>query len=462
MPIVTRLYVPDDFGVAQVLFSITGIIVVVSSLRYELAIVLPEKDEDAINIVALSSIIVFNISIIILILIGLFRSSIARLFDLPELISFIWFVPVIILLGGVYNILQNWSSRRQYFGLIGLSGIYTKITDSSFKLGAGALANPGPFGLIGAQILGSIVGTIVLFNKHRKFALDIFKKNVSFTGIKNNAQKYRRFPIYDSWSGLLNSASSNLPIVLLAFFFSSNIVGYFALSMRVLIYPLDILWNSISKVFYQKAASEKNQYGSTTYVVEAVYKRLFAFGLFPMLCLVILGKDLFEIVFGARWIESGVYIQYLAPWLFLRFISSPLSTILLIEDKQKQLLYFNIASFISRLVVIIVVGYFGDPRTTILFYALTSALLYLLLMFYILILSNVSVNNIIRYITSSVIYCILFLILLFITLSINLKPIVPIIIAIFMGAIYYLLLLKKDSYIKDVINGMIQTKRDNY
>ena len=56
-PVLTRIYTPEEFGIYAIFTSIVIIFSVISNGRYELAIVLPEKDEDAINIFALGLII---------------------------------------------------------------------------------------------------------------------------------------------------------------------------------------------------------------------------------------------------------------------------------------------------------------------------------------------------------------------------------------------------------------------
>jgi len=43
-PLLTRLYTPEDFGLLAVYASLLALIGVISSLRYELAIPLPEDD----------------------------------------------------------------------------------------------------------------------------------------------------------------------------------------------------------------------------------------------------------------------------------------------------------------------------------------------------------------------------------------------------------------------------------
>ena len=62
-PILTRLYTPEDFGLLAVFVAFSTILGSISSGRYELAIMLPENDEDAINIAALC----FLLSIIFII-----------------------------------------------------------------------------------------------------------------------------------------------------------------------------------------------------------------------------------------------------------------------------------------------------------------------------------------------------------------------------------------------------------
>ena len=59
-PILTRIYTPEDFGMFALYMSVASILSVVATGRYELAIMLPKKDEDAVNIVALSIIISFS------------------------------------------------------------------------------------------------------------------------------------------------------------------------------------------------------------------------------------------------------------------------------------------------------------------------------------------------------------------------------------------------------------------
>jgi O-antigen/teichoic acid export membrane protein len=51
-------------------------------------------------------------------------------------------------------------------------------------------------------------------------------------------KRYRKFPLLDSWSSLLNAISWQLPTFILSAFFSAKVVGYYALGMNVLQLPM--------------------------------------------------------------------------------------------------------------------------------------------------------------------------------------------------------------------------------
>src|SRR3989338_313751 len=59
MPVLTRIYMPDDFGMLSIFVSVYAFLLVLSCGRYELAIVLPRADRDAGDVLNLSVRILF-------------------------------------------------------------------------------------------------------------------------------------------------------------------------------------------------------------------------------------------------------------------------------------------------------------------------------------------------------------------------------------------------------------------
>lgn len=54
LPVLTRLYSPEDFSLLAVYVAILGILTVVACLRFEIAIPLPEQDEEGAHLLVLA------------------------------------------------------------------------------------------------------------------------------------------------------------------------------------------------------------------------------------------------------------------------------------------------------------------------------------------------------------------------------------------------------------------------
>ena len=60
------------------------------------------------------------------------------------------------------------------------------------------------------------------------------------------------------------------------------------------------------------------------------------------------GKYIFGFVFGDNWATAGLYAQILAPWMYSKFILSPISVVPIIVNKIKV---FFVYSLILNLII---------------------------------------------------------------------------------------------------------------
>ncbi|MEA3314866.1 MAG: oligosaccharide flippase family protein, partial [Campylobacterota bacterium] len=114
-PILTRIYTPEDFGVFALFIAITAIFGSIANGRYELAIMLPKKDEDAINIFALGFIITSIISLALLVLVVLFNDYFTKLLNNDEISVWLYFVPIAVFFTGLWNILNYFNNRKKQY-----------------------------------------------------------------------------------------------------------------------------------------------------------------------------------------------------------------------------------------------------------------------------------------------------------------------------------------------------------
>ncbi len=377
-PLLTRLYGPEAFGVAALFASIAGIIGVVVCLRYELSIVLPESDEEAANLFASSLVIAFLMSLLMVPAVWLGGPWIVRLLNAPELGPYLWLLPPVVFFGGLslgHPGLNYWATRFRHFGRLSMTQVINSLLTTGAQLGVGYAGYATAGGLIGSSAAGSIVSTLVLAVRTWRDDWRLLRQSVHWRGMLAGLKRHYKFPFYGTGSGLMNSVSWQLPAFLLSAFFSPEVAGYYALGTRLLRLPMNLVGNSIAQVFLQRVSRARAE-GTLATVVESTFRRLVTLGLFPFLLLTIIGRDLFVVAFGERWAEAGVYTQILSVWTFFWFVSSPLSALLVVLERQEIGLAFDTAILATRLVSLIIGGLMQSPRVGLFLFAASGVLTY--------------------------------------------------------------------------------------
>ena len=391
-PLLTRLYSPDDFGIVALYSAILGILSVVANWRYESAIVLPDNDKDALVLLHISLIIAVLMSAVVLLFVAFFREVAATILRVPEMEGWLWALPLSLLSVGIFQPLNYWCIRRKQFSRLSLRTVTQSSVTVVTQVGAGTSIHPGVGGLIGGAILGQIVAAGTL-------AWQIFRDEGSFitakmsgSDLKRILRRYKRFPLFDSWSILLNTGSTMMPALLLGYFFQPAVVGYYSLGHRVLTMPMNIVGGAVAQVFFPRA-TEANRNGELADQTLKMFRKLLEIGLVPILLITLVAPDLFVIVFGTQWLIAGEYIRWIALWLLFVFISSPLSVLYLILEKQREGLVVNVVMFSSRLVALIIGGFSGDALFAIKLFGSTGAILWLFNCTYIIHMAGASIKK---------------------------------------------------------------------
>jgi lipopolysaccharide exporter len=374
-PILTRLYAPAAFGDLALFSAITGIVGVVVCLRYELAIMLPKTDEEAANVLGVSLSFALLVSSLMAVAVWLGGTPLLSLLNAEALAPYLWMAPVTVLFGGLFAGLSYWNSRAKQFGRLSVALVTDAFVTTVTSLTAGVTSHATSGAMIGATVGGQATATAALGGQIWRDDRKLFVRSIRWQDMLAASKRYRKFPLYNTWAALLNTLSWRLPAFLLAAFFSTTVVGYYALGFRILQLPMSLIGSAISQVFYPRAAEAKVQ-GTLASLVEEVFRRLVIIGMFPMLILTIIGQDVFMVVFGPSWAEAGVYTQILAIWAFFWFISSPMSILFSVLEKQELSLRFNIVLFATRFGSLWLGGYLGNARLAILLFAATGILLY--------------------------------------------------------------------------------------
>lgn len=376
-PLLTRLYTPEDFGLLAVYAGLLALIGVVSSLRYELAIPLSEDDQEAAKVAVLSLLLVVFSMLLTAILVLFFGASIAVALSVPQLADFLWLLPVGVLLGGAYTVFHYWAIRNKRFSTIAGTKLRQALATIAIQLVAFKV---GGLALLFGQVAGQSVGTARLGRP--ALAMPAFKQ-VTWSGIVRTARRYRQFPMFTTWAGLLNTGGTQLPPLMFAALFGAGAVGFYALAHRVLTLPMSLVGEAVRNVFFSGAgAAHRNHLLGLQ--VGSLLENLMQVAIPPILILAIAGPELFSYVFGEQWRVAGEFAQWMTPWLFLQFCTGPLTIVFAAVEKQHVGLIMQGQLFSVRVIMILIGAATGDLLTTIILFSLGSAFSYSLFLLMIL------------------------------------------------------------------------------
>ncbi len=384
-PIITRLYEPTDLGILAIYSSILSIFTVIASMRYEIVIPLPEKEDDAVNILGLALGIVFITSLTVGGICLFFGRRIADLVKAPGLRPHLWILPIGVGLIGAYQVFASWAVRKQSFGLIAKTKVNQGIGSVLTQVGLGFLKIK-PLGLLIGQVVGLASGSstiVALFLKQNRRLL----KELSFERMRLIARRYKKFPLVGAPAALLNSFTVNLPAILFAALYGPQVAGWYAITQRAIGVPLNLAGQSIAQVYFGKAAPlARSSSDGFSQLSRSLFLRLLFFGLLIMIPIVLIAPSLFAFIFGSKWAESGSYLPRLAPLFVAQFVSLPFGCTLDILEQQGLFLLREIVRITLIALAFLTMGILGlsarGGMTVLGIAGGTGYLFYILIAFY--------------------------------------------------------------------------------
>ncbi len=384
-PILTRLYSPEDFGVLALFMSLSMILSLLATGRYELSLILPKKDSEAFNLLNLIFIIAIIFSLFLLLAILLFHDFFVGVLKEPNISLWLYFLPLTVFFLGGYTALTFYHTRLKNYKIISTYKVARSFTMASVQTGLFFLRN-GTLALVLGYILAQIIGFLGLLKK-----VFIKNKQLKFNKLKviALAKRYKKFPFMTLPSSLLNKLSSEMPNLLITPLFSSTILGFYSLGYRILTAPSTFIGVSISQVFMQSATEEMHKTGKSSRVFISTLKKLLVIGIPFFLVLYFTAEPVFGFVFGKEWTIAGTYAKILTPFLFTRFVASPLSAVLYVFEKHEILIGSQITIFLLSIATFAIGHFFlTNFQNFLLLYSVSLSVYYVMYLFISYLIAN--------------------------------------------------------------------------
>lgn len=331
-PLLSRLFSAEAFGMLSVFTSITVFFAVVSTGRYELALGLPECRTKALSVFRLILTIGFGVSLFYLGLI-LFLKNITHIVDKSGFLTghTSYLAPFYIFLIAFYSGLGYWMQRQKAYKKITIANAVQVLIGSVFSLLFGWFQISE--GLIYSLIIGMFVAIVyVLLGEKGLFSEILQAKNVG--GV---AREFHSFPKYMIFSDLSLTASQQFIPVLFSTLFSTGIVGLYSMANRMIRLPNIVITSAIGNIFRNDAIEEIREKGNCRELFVKTFKKLLFLSIPIYIGVFALSPSLFSWFLGKQWEMAGVFARILSVMLLFEFISTPLSSVFYIREKQKVL-----------------------------------------------------------------------------------------------------------------------------
>ena len=448
IPLITRLYAPEAFGLLALFGSIFAPLEAFTTMGYSTSIMLPKNDDKGATmfVVSLAFAVLAGALTIPLIMFG--QDTIINWLKAPALRSYLWLVPISIFLSGLYMSLRYWNMRNKRFGHIAMAKISRYISNNGLVLGAGFFGHPTVLSLILGGMAGGIASIAILSRRILREHGNLFKRGIRRHAMIVGIKRYRKFPMYLVSTDLVSRFAGQVPIYLLSYYFSQAIIGYYSLGLRLLTMPSNFIGNSIGEVYFQRAAQNKND----NKLLENLFERLVLFGLLPFLLLGLIGEDLFILFFGANWAEAGVYAQILSFSIFIRFITGPANYLMLVFEKQQFTLFLNIINIVIGILSITIGGLLGNVYISFFLLSVFTGLLYAVYGFWFMNLAGLSLSKILSTLCHFLVISSPVLIVVSLAKWVfHLSPLFIIVLSCFGAIIFYSIEIRRDEKIRSIV-----------
>lgn len=369
-PFLTRIYTEEEFGIYTIFLSIVTIFCSFSTGRYDLAIL----ESNTKSVVKHLAVLAFWLSIAISIIAFISLYSIGSLFsefgNIQKIESLIYLVPFAILGTSVLQTINYVLNREKEFTQMAINKTFRTGVGSFTQLGVGTIGISF-YGLAIGKFIGdlfAIVHGTILISKREILSGTQFQ----LSRIKYVSKKYEKYLRINSFHSFINvSTTSSIPLIL-GYFFSESIVGFYGLSFSVCFLPVTLISQAVFQIFSREFSVRIDEGIEVfSYFKSTVFKlALVSFPIFVVL--VFFGDNLFEIIFGENWSTSGRFAQILAPYLFSSFVVSPFAFVALRLNKHAHIFRVELANIILRISSIIIGSIYFNEFIALVFFSISG------------------------------------------------------------------------------------------
>lgn len=350
--VLARIYTDSDFGVLSIIISIGSIGAVLAAGRYDPAIMLPDTDREAKQVVRLA--VTINVIFSVIFLTGCVVATFALSHVWPQVAPLLIFAALYVTVTSLSSIWTFWLNRLGEYRQISANRLFSAVAQVGLQIGAWLVGLGGAVGLIGGRILGVLAATVTLGYRARSSRVDVDKTPGTR---RRTLRRYRKMPLLNGPSAIADAVRINGINLMIAAIFSTAMLGQFSFAWLIVQAPVALINGAVSQVYFRELTNTPR--GQLRAMATSVTKRGALAGLVPFAALAALAPWLIPLIFGARWEMAGLIVTILCPWLYVNLVTSPVSNIFVVTETQQVSLGFSLVFAAVPLGLLGLAGWLG-------------------------------------------------------------------------------------------------------
>jgi O-antigen/teichoic acid export membrane protein len=332
--VIARLYSPDELGAFVTLSAMASIVAVFLTGRYELAIPIPQNDEEGISLGRLAMALAICGSAALTVLLGLTQGLTAPTWMAPAL-GIYWGLPALALGLAVMQIGSSGAVRARKYRSLATRSLVFPVVAGALQIAAG-FSGLGAPGLIGSVALGQASAFLLTWFP----AIRSMRAGKEGSGRRDSTKRlawaYVRFPALLAPAGAVNAFAAGLPVLLISALFGLAAGGQYGMATKLLVAPVALIGQTIGFVYSGEVARmSRGRVRSVEVLYRATSLRLLGAGLLVFGIVVLAAPWGIELLLGDKWREAGVFARIMSFGVMAQLIAAPLSQTLIIAQMQR-------------------------------------------------------------------------------------------------------------------------------
>ncbi|WP_068363222.1 lipopolysaccharide biosynthesis protein [Polaribacter reichenbachii] len=368
-----KLYGEEAYGYLGFFISITSIASIIGTLQLDNCIITSNTKEESTNWFNFILIIIPIIIIFLFILLHLFSKLIIfeRLNSIIFLLSLVGSVVI------TYNLThQSLFTFQKKFSILSNSKIFAAIFNVLFQYILYAFYN------ILGLIIGLLISQLVLLS-YNFYINNKHIKSINFKEVKKGFKSNNTLIKFLLPSNIINSFANNLMPILILTFFGAEKAGVYFFSIKILATPLFLISSSISQVYFRESSElvvKKND------ELFSITKKIVISNLIIMLSFLLiintLGIYILNLYFENQWKDLNSFILILSFLILAKSSFNPISSLIIVLNKNLIGLMFNCYLFLINVVAIYYGTLYNNILYTVIILSLFGGIGYYIMLYY--------------------------------------------------------------------------------